>query len=172
MGRQINFFQIESDIQDLLFFLDEHQINIFDSEGNILTEIEDLYEQRMVAINKKHISRQIGIANSPVEYKVPCMLDKMQITEVRFYRCDSLNYELKNIEGMKVIREGRFYLANEYYSDESTVRVYNLLKSYIRKNYIYSKKWDSYFSRKFIEEYRKNNVFAANGTNVYSITDV
>ena len=172
MGRQINFFQLESDIHDMLIFLNQHHVSVFDSNGNILTKIKDIYNQQMVAINEKYIPKKIGIANSPVEYIVPCSLDTAKITEARFYIYNSSNYEVKKTEGMRIIKRGRFYLSNEYYHNDTIVTIYNLLKNYIRKNYVYSKERWSYFSPKFIEEYKNGNVYAADGTNVYPVTDV
>ena len=63
MGRQIHFFQLESDIQDMLFFLKQHHLSIFNSNSVILTHVEESYEKYLVAINDKYIPCKIGVAN-------------------------------------------------------------------------------------------------------------
>ncbi len=171
MGKQIRFFQIESDIYDLLSFLSQHQLNVFDSVGNTLNQADDLYREYLVSINEKHIPKTIS-ANSPIEYVVPYPIDTTQVTEARFYLSDSPNYEIKKTMDMIIIREGRFYLPNEYYPNKKIVTIYNLLKRYIQKNYLYSPKQESYFSQKCVEEYKKGNVHFAQGTNIFPITDV
>ena len=171
MGRQINFFQLDSDIRDMLLFLKQHHLNVFDPDGNILTQVKDMYINHLVSINKEYIPSIVS-ANSPIEYSVPYPLDTTQITEARFYFCNSPNYEVKNTKGMNIIREGRFYLANAYYSDNEIVAVYNMLKKYIQKNYIFSKKRSVYFSPEFIKEYKKGNVYSAQGTNIFPLIDV
>ncbi len=174
MGKQIGFCQLESDIQNLLDFLKQHDLNIYDSKGNILISNEDVCKHRMVAINKKYIPKTTVMANSPIEYIVPLPLDTAEITETRFYMPDpEPGYVMKGTQGKKIVMDGRFYLSNEYYQDDDIVAVYNLLKKYIRKNYIYSKAMGgTYFSPAFIEEYKNGEVYAANGTNVFPITDV
>ena len=170
MGRQIRFFQLDTDIYDMLYFLKKNHLFVFDTNGNVLTQVNDMYQKRLVSINKEYIPSIIG-ANSPVEYSVPYPLDTSQITEARFYYPNSPDYEIKNTEGLNIIREGRFYLSNVYYNDDVATE-YNLLKKYIRKHYIYSKLREAYFSPKFIEEYKNGNVFSSQGTNVYPILDV
>lgn len=169
MGRQIRFFQLETDIYDMLCFLKENHLFVFDTNGNALTQVNDIYQERLVSINKKYIPSIIGA--SPVEYSVPYPLDTTQITEAWFFYPNSPDHEIKNIEGLNIIQEGRFYLPNEYYTDD-VATVYNLLKKYIQKHYIYSKLREAYFSPKFIEEYKNGNVFSSQGTNVYPILDV
>lgn len=171
MGRQIIFYQTDSDIYDLLSFLSQHQLHVFDSAGNILNQVDDLYSEYSVSINEKHIPKTI-FANSPIEYMVPFPIDTTQITEARFYLSDTPNYEIRKTMGMIIIRRGRFYLPNEYYSNEKFVAIYNLLKKYIQKHYLYSRKRGMYFSRKCVEEYKKGNIHFEDGTNVYELTDI
>ena len=171
MGKQIRFFQLKSDIYDLLTFLSQHQLNIYDSVGNTVKQVDDLYREYLVSINEKYIAKEISL-NSPIEYVVPCPIDTTQVTEARFYISDSPNYETKKTKDMMIIQEGRFYLPNVYYNDDDVAAMYNLLKKYIQKHYIYSKLREAYFSPKFIEEYKSGNVFSSQGTNVYPILDV
>lgn len=171
MGRQIHFFQLDTDIRDMLYFLKQNYLFVFDTDGDVLTQTEDMYRKKLVSINKEHIPSIIG-ANSPVEYSVPYPLDTSQVTKARFYRPDSPEYEIKNTKGLNIICEGRFYLSNVYYENDNVVAVYNLLKKYIQKHYIYSKLREMYFSPRFIEEYKNGNVFSSQGTNVYPILDV
>lgn len=170
MGRQFQFFQLDSDIQDMLIFLKQHHLSVF-KKGIILTRVEDLYKEKLVAINNRYIP-SIGIVNSPVEYSVPHPIDTTQIETARFYACDSPNFEVRKTEGLKIINEGRFYLSNEYYSDDAVVAVYDLLKKYIKKNYLYSKNRQVYFSEAFIDEYKKGNIYSSQGTNVFPVTDL
>lgn len=172
MGKQIRFFQIESDIYDMLIFLSQHQLNVFDSVGSILNQAEKMINEYIVSINDKHMPKTINSTNSPIEYVVPYPIDTTQVTEARFYLSDSPNYNIKKTMGMIIIREGRFYLPNEYYSNKKIISIYNLLKDYIQKNYIYSQQQKSYFSPKCIEEYKQGNIYFAQGKNVYEITDV
>lgn len=171
MGRQIHFFQLDSDIHEMLLFLKQYHLSVFDSNGDVLTQAREMYQKKLVSINNEYIPSIIG-ANSPVEYSVPYPLDTTQITDARFYFVDSPNYAVKNTKGMNIICEGRFYLSNEYYNSDDVVSVYNLLKKYIQKNYVYSKNREVYFSPKFIEEYKKGNVYPSQGTNVYPVIDV
>jgi len=171
MGRQIHFLQLYTDIHDMLSFLKQNRLFVFGHNGNVLTQPEDMYRERLVSINIKYIPSMIG-ANSPVEYSVPYPLDSSRITEARFYCPNSPNYELISTDGLNLIREGRFYLSNVYYENDDVVAVYNLLKKYIQKHYIYSKSREMYFSPKFVEEYKNGNVYPAQGTNVFPILDI
>ena len=171
MGKQIRFFQLESDIYDLLNFLSQHQLNIYDSVGNTVIQVDDLYREYLVSINEKHIASEDSL-NSPIEYVVPCPVDTTQITEARFYISDSPNYEIQKTEDMMIIQEGRFYLPNEYYTNQKFVTIYSLLKRYIQKHYVYSPKQGSYFSQKCVEMYKTGDVHFAQGTNVYELTDI
>ena len=103
---------------------------------------------------------------------MPYPLDSSQVTEARFYCPNSPNYELRSTDGLNLIREGRFYLPNVYYENDDVVAVYNLLRKYIQKHYIYSKSREMYFSPRFIEEYKNGNVYSAQGTNVFPILDI
>ena len=171
MGKQIRFFQLESDIYDLLTFLSQHQLNIYDSVGNTVRQVDDLYREYLVSINEKYIAKEISL-NSPIEYVVPCPIDNTQVTEARFYISDSPNYETKKTKDMMIIQEGRFYLPNEYYHNRKLVTIYNLLKRYIQKHYIYSPQQESYFSQKCVEVYKTGDIHFAQGTNVYELTDI
>lgn len=171
MGRQIGFYQTDSDIYDLLSFLSQHQLHVFDSAGNMLNQVDDLYRQHTVSVNEKYIPTK-DYLNSPIEYIIPRPIDTTGITEVRFYHTETSNYEIKKTAGLTIINNGRFYLPNEYYSNEKFVAIYNLLKKYIRKNYLYSRKWGAYFSQKFVKEYKKGNIHFANFNNVYKLTDI
>ena len=169
MGRQIRFYQTDSDIYDLLSFLSQHQLHVFDSAGNILNQVDDMYRQSTLSVNEKYIPANF---NSPIEYVIPCPIDTTDIAEVRFYHAETPNYEIKKTAGMTIINDGRFYLPNEYYSNKKIVDIYNLLKKYIRRNYLYSQQWAAYFSQKFVEEYKKGNIHFANFNNVYELTDI
>lgn len=171
MGRQIGFYQTDSDIYDLLSFLSQHQLHVFDSAGNMLNQVDDLYRQHTVSVNEKYIPTK-DYLNSPIEYIIPRPIDTTGITEVRFYHTETSNYEIKKTAGLTIVNNGRFYLPNEYYSNEKIVAIYNLLKKYIRKNHLYSRKRDAYFSQKFVEEYKKGNIHFANFNNVYELTDI
>lgn len=170
MGRQFQLFQLDSDIQDMLIFLQQHKLNAF-KNGVILNQVEELYREKLVSISDKYIPK-IGVINSPVEYSVPYPIDTTQIKTARFYCCNSSIYEIKKTEGLKIINEGRLYLSNEYYNDAAIVSIYDLLKKYIRKNYLYSRKRQVYFSKSFIYEYKKGNVYSAQGTNVFPVNDL
>ena len=170
MGRQIRILQLDSDIKDMLAFLKQHNLRVF-KNGVELTRIDELYQKQLVAINDEYIPN-IGFVNSPIEYSVPYPLDTTLITTARFYACNSPRYEVEKTEGKKIISEGRFYLANEYYNNDAIVAVYNLLKKYVKKNYVYSKDQEAYFSKLFIEGHKKGNVYYAQGNNVFPVTDV
>lgn len=171
MGRQIRFYQTDSDIYDLLSFLSQHQLHVFDSAGNILNQVDDMYREYSVSVNEKYMPKE-DYLNSPIEYVIPCPIDTVEIAKVRFYHIETSNYEIKKTAGMTIINDGRFYLPNEYYSNKKIVDIYNLLKKYIRKNYLYSQQWAAYFSQKFVEEYKKGNIHFANFNNVYELTDI
>lgn len=169
MGRQFQIVQLEPDIQDMWDFLRRHQLNIF-KEGVVLNYIEELYKERLVAINETYIPG-IGVQNPPVEYSVPYPIDTTHMLTARFYAYDSAMYEIKSTEGLQIIEEGRLYLSNEYYSNNAIVTIYNLIKKYIQKNYVYHKKLQVYFSKSFIEENKKGKVYYAQGTNIFPLFD-
>ena len=171
MGRQINFYQLVSDLDDLLSFLDDKNLSIFDdfhNQGHKITNISDIYiAEGWCSINKVYV--EVGSGNSPIEYCFPMPL---RITETLSYNPNTSSYEKINIENMKVINNGRFYLPNIYYKNEELVSIYNMLVKYIKKKYFYSKQMFSYFSPAFIESYKKGDVFAANSNNIHIVEDI
>lgn len=166
MGRQIIFYQLESDLNDLLSFLDDKNLLVFDRYGNKLTSSADLYTADLCAINKEFM--KVEFQNPPIEFCVPMPLKD----EALVYSPDIASYEKINIENMNVISDGRFYLPTVLYENEELVSIYNLLVKYIKKKYTYSKQAFSYFSPAFIESYKKGNVFPANGRNIRSVDDI
>ena len=168
MGRQINFYQLESDLDDLLSFLDDKNLSIFDKYGHKITKSSDIYNVKgWCSINKVYM--ESDFENPPIEYCVPLPL---RITETLFSNPNTSSYEKINIENMKVINNGRFYLPNIYYENEELVSIYNLLVKYIKKKYLYSKQMSAYFSPAFIASYKKGDVFAANSNNIYVVKDI
>ena len=174
MGRQINFYQLESDLDDLMSFLNDKNLLIFDdfhNQGHKITNTSDIYIAKgWCSINKEYV--KVGSGNSPIEYCVPMPLRNKGITETLSYNPNTSSYEKINIENMKVINNGRFYLPNNYYENEELVSIYNLLVKYIKKKYLYSKQMFSYFSPAFIASYKKGDVFAANSNNIYVVKDI
>lgn len=156
MGRQFRLFRSDSDLNDLLDHLETNHLHIF-KNGIVLTRVEDLYSAKTVAVNASFMPG-IGINNDPVEYSVPYPIDTGVLSTARFYEADSPCYEIKETEGLKIITEGRFYLPNDYYDDEAVVTIYNNLKKYIQKNYLYSKKREVYFSKAFIDANKQGNI--------------
>ena len=168
MGRQIIFYQLESDLDDLLSFLDDKNLSIFDKYGHKITNSSDIYNVKgCLTINKVYMKADFG--NPPIEYCVPMPL---RITETLSYNPNTSSYEKINIENMKVINDGRFYLPNIYYENEELVSIYNLLVKYIKKKYLYSKQMSKYFSPAFVASYKKGDVFAANFSNIHVVKDI
>ncbi len=172
MGRQVNFYQLDSDIYVFLNFLKKNNLFVFDKNGCKMNKVSDLYANPLCAIGEEYYVYENSCCNTPIEYSVPEDLSSKGFKKTRFYLPNSSCFEERNIEGIKVINNGRFYLHEEFYENKKIVSVYNFLKKYIKNTCLYSKEMSAYFSPTFIEQYRLGTVFAANCNNVFPVMDI
>ena len=168
MGRQIIFYQLGCDIEDLMNFLKENNLYIFTKSGEKITEVSNLYKEYLYIIAKQYSGKFCG-----VEYSIPLEPKYFGVKKTRFYfHGDS--YIEKEIGDIVAINDGRFYMPNEVYENKESMMIYKMLVEYIKKKrkYIYCKELSSYFSPSFIESYKLGNVFPANCNNIYTIVDI
>ncbi len=135
MGRQIRFYQTDADISVFRNFIKEQKLQIFYDDKNI-----ELFDDISIWGEKCRFfigNQQMKNKGTLIEYHIP-------------YR--SYN---RSVPDCKIgISGGRFYLSNKSYDDIEAIKTYNLLKTYVKKNYLFSKDASCYFSLEFIEMYK------------------
>lgn len=135
MGKQIRFYQTDSDISAFRDFLKKQNLQIFCNDKNT-----ELFDDISIWGEKSQFfvgNQQMKNKGTLIEYHIP-------------YR--SYN---RSVPDCKIgISGGRFYLFNESYDDVEAIKTYNLLKNYIKKSYVFSKDASCYFSLEFIKMYK------------------
>lgn len=135
MGKQIRFYQTDSDISHFRDYLEKQKLILFHYNKNteIFDDISIWGSERIFFIG----TLQMKDKGTLIEYVLPTRSFNRLVPENKI-----------GIEG------GRFYLSNELYDDKEATEMYNLLKQYVKKNYVFSKDASCYFSMDFIEMYK------------------
>ena len=135
MGKQICFYQTDSDILVFRDYLEKQNLKLFhyDKNTEVVDDISIWGDERVFFIGDP----QMKCRGTLIEYVVPTRSHNRQVPECKI-----------GIAG------GRFYLFNELYHDVEVTKTYNLLKEYVKKNYVFSKNASCYFSVDFIEMYK------------------
>lgn len=135
MGKQIRFCQTDNDILNFRIFLKKHNLILFhyDKSTEVSDDISIWGDNRLFFVGTFEMQER----GSLVEYHLPSRDNNRLVPECKIG-----------------IAYGRFYLSDESYDDKEATKVYNMLKGYIKKNYIYSKDASAYFSNDFTEMYK------------------
>ena len=140
MGRQIRFHQTKQDLNEMELLFKANEICTYDVFGN---EIPDGLK-----------SGKIQVFLAPPRYHIK---NKYAYEEtVEFDLCkEAVKPDLSRFavpDGYKGINGGRFYIDREAYDNVTSMKIYNTLVKYIKKNYMYFKGLDTYISGDFIKK--------------------
>ena len=165
MGRQINFFQTQKDVEEFCSFFYPKGIVLFDKQGNTIEDYTKINFTDYLCSNGNELTGKNFIAyrttpfdNSQAKYiDYPSFEDQI----IEYSMC-------KRSEGNdKYFNDGRLYLSNTLYDKKDMVRLYELLRKYIKKNYKYIGWW--YFAPHFMKEYQEGKVIACNANHPLDI---
>lgn len=146
MGRQINFFLMQKDFDELVAYIRKKGLRIVDQYGNdaedsfLSTVVQDYFEKKPVAQWELHVINE----HSKLQYKI-IRGEKW----IDGYKSDVIDISIRREHDTRentVIR-GRFYYVKGYWGtvdgedawiekDDEFNKIYNQLRYYIRKNYV------------------------------------
>jgi len=146
MSMQIRFFHSEQDSLAFAEELGKYPCQMFDQAGNLCKEPEITLHEDM-----QTEGHMFWLAKSPAFLSAG--------------RAIELNNCAKGNPASRTYRDGRLYLTKteENCYDDDMKRIFEGLRKYIRKNYIYSPENRLYFGPDFYAKYSQNRYFALYG---------
>lgn len=172
MGRQIRFWAIQKDYEELSEILIQNDIIVLTRSGNRLEPSSKKF-YTVFGAEQCFLTKE-GLR---LPYDENKNVDRWNSEVVEFANCRPSKLKISDPSGCKLIRtgyeHGRLWY-DPYFRDDSynetakckeLTAMYNLLKRYIQKNYRISKCKCGYIGPYAYEEYMKDNFIPCSGKN-------
>ena len=146
MGKQIVFVHLEEDVQSFLSVVEQRNgLVILDNEAFLPSQLKEYILKKMDTPFSKF-------------FIVPHDSVRSRVSQIEFLNCT------RGCATSRTYETGRLYIApdmaGEY--DGQALALYNQLCRYIKKNYLYSRNSQVYFSAGFKDKLDANYLFATN----------